>query len=385
YGIPVTKSGNTCAFTLDQPHYLIIKIDGRRQLVLLADPWDDQPTTGSGILNVQTEYGADATGSNYATSAIQSAIDDANKAGGGTVYVPPGLYKCGNLVLSSNVHLHLAGGSVLRFAGTTAGADKDQYKTWWYKNGQPYTFWIRTEFYSENISITGRGTLDGNGHSTFPNSANPDGMGVTILAPMLTGKFHYNGPIIREASFWAFNVISVTGATIRNLKVLERMDMGENDGIDVNQSSDVLVQRSLAIAWDDPFSTKTWGRKQTGVFMHIPGNDPTIPGKPNPNRNITFEHAVSWTGCFGMKVGQGTFEDQIGITFRDVVVYDAAVGIGVHHRSGNARASDILFENIDIERLSWENGGKTTWLAVYVEDRNEGVGPIGDVVVRGVK
>lgn len=49
-----------------------------------------------------------------ATTAIQNAINAANAAGGGIVYVPAGVYKCGNLVLKSNVSVYLEGGSVIR-------------------------------------------------------------------------------------------------------------------------------------------------------------------------------------------------------------------------------------------------------------------------------
>ncbi|WP_240419952.1 hypothetical protein [Paenibacillus periandrae] len=39
------------------------------------------------------------------------------------------------------------------------------------------------------------------------------------------------------------------------MKIFNRFDMGENDGIDVNESQNVWVQYS--IGFDDPFMTKT--------------------------------------------------------------------------------------------------------------------------------
>lgn len=44
--------------------------------------------------NVVTRYGADPTGVAEASTAINNAIAAANAAGGGTVYIPPGVYKC---------------------------------------------------------------------------------------------------------------------------------------------------------------------------------------------------------------------------------------------------------------------------------------------------
>ena len=39
------------------------------------------------------DYGADNTGANDATTAIQNAINAVQNAGGGTVYLPSGTYK----------------------------------------------------------------------------------------------------------------------------------------------------------------------------------------------------------------------------------------------------------------------------------------------------
>lgn len=54
------------------------------------------------------DYGADPTGVNDSTTAIQAAIDAANSAGGGCVYFPTGLYLAGttsNITMQSNVSL----------------------------------------------------------------------------------------------------------------------------------------------------------------------------------------------------------------------------------------------------------------------------------------
>lgn len=45
------------------------------------------------VFDVVAEYGADATGVQDATAAIQAAIDAAANAGGGTVYLPQGTYR----------------------------------------------------------------------------------------------------------------------------------------------------------------------------------------------------------------------------------------------------------------------------------------------------
>lgn len=78
-----------------------------------------------GTYDVVATYGADASGVNDATAAIQAAIDAASRAGGGVVYLPSGTYRvAGRLYVSeSNVVLRGAGtSSHLRFTKTTGMA-----------------------------------------------------------------------------------------------------------------------------------------------------------------------------------------------------------------------------------------------------------------------
>ena len=58
-------------------------------------------------------YGAKADTTELSTKALQQAIDDCAKAGGGKVVVPTGQYKIGSVVLKSDVHLYLEQGATL--------------------------------------------------------------------------------------------------------------------------------------------------------------------------------------------------------------------------------------------------------------------------------
>ena len=58
-------------------------------------------------------YGAKADTTYLSTNAIQQAIDECSKAGGGKVLVPAGEYKTGSIFLKSNVNLHLEQGAIL--------------------------------------------------------------------------------------------------------------------------------------------------------------------------------------------------------------------------------------------------------------------------------
>lgn len=375
--IEAIATNDSLTFTIDEPKYLIIKKNDCPETVLLIDPPEDNMPDPKDphVRDVTAKaFGADSTGHHYSHDAIQKAIDETSKAGKGTVYIPPGEYLCGNLVLKSHVRFYLAGGAYLRYTG-----EPEIYKTHWHHDsGKPFTFWIMTEFHSTNIHVDGRGTIDGNGKYAWSKEHL---IGVTPLAPILTQNFLYTGPIVKEASFWTVNVIIARNCEFYDLKILGRHDILNNDGIDFNSCQNILVQRSISIAWDDPYSTKTWEpQRPSGDVFH------RIPGPTGPQSNILCEDCIAWTGCWGVKVGEGCRYPQTNITYRNIVVYDAAIAMGIHHRYGRSLLSNIVFENIDVENLTAPGAyGSRTWYAIFSVDVGEGAGPCANVHASNIK
>ncbi len=78
------------------------------------------PETMAGLFANVLDYGADNTGSADATSAIQSAIDAVQAAGGGTVYLPAGTYKVKPSSNSNASALRITGSNIL-FKGDGEG------------------------------------------------------------------------------------------------------------------------------------------------------------------------------------------------------------------------------------------------------------------------
>lgn len=105
------------------------------------------------------DFGAVPDGKVMSTAAIQSAIDAASKKGGGRVVVPEGLFLTGSIILKSNVELHLTEKAVLR--GST---NPDHYIK--------LNRWIALILADgqNNISITGKGQIDGQGRRLALNT-----------------------------------------------------------------------------------------------------------------------------------------------------------------------------------------------------------------------
>ena len=313
------------------------------------------------------DYDADNTGESL-NDGIQDALDAAGKHPGSTVYVPKGLYLAPNLKIRNHTSLYLASGAVLRFTGHSA-----DYETMYTKSDLgPGTWWIRTEFDSTDIKVYGRGVLDGNGKYTRDNDFMND-----ILVPAGTKNFECDGILVRDSGFWAVTPIQVEDAALTNIKILNRLDVTQDDGIDVVESQRVRVKRSIAIANDDSYSTKTWPYK-TGTTV-------PYPYPPRRQDDVVFDDCFAWTGCMGFKVGQGVHEHQDNIRFQNSAIYKAGVGIAVHHLFGNSTASNITFEDIEIERLAGSPGGFASWLLLIIQEGGRGVGSVEDIVVRNIR
>jgi polygalacturonase len=372
--IAATTSGNELIFSLLEKHYLIVTINNVKEFIIMVDDLETNVPGSSGpnIFNV-VDYGA-TPNTTAITSAFQAAAYAAGNysssgAGIAVVYIPAGLYYVGNVKLQSHTQLYLEGGSVIRFTGK-----QSDYTALFTKSGVgPGTWWFQTEPGSSDISITGRGTFDGNGYY----SLNTGKFIADQIVPVGTSNFYFNGPLVRDSSFWGVTPIQSSNVTFKNLKILNRQDVGQDDGIDVMECENVLIQRAIAIALDDSFSTKTWPFN-TGTTV-------PYPYQPQALSNVVFDDCLAWTDCYGYKVGQGVYEDQDAVTFKNSVVYRAAVGIGIDHRYGTAAATGITFDNIDIQSLSGVNAGHATWLAFFIESEGAGIGPLNNLAVRNMR
>ncbi len=356
HGINGTISGSTLSFTLAKPEYLIVKINRLREVVIAADtPETDTPaSSGTGIYNVTAApYQANHTGKDYATVAIQHAIDDAHRAGGGIVFVPMGVYKCGNLILKSNVSLYLQEGAVLRGSGLSADYTATFSKTLdgARMNG---TWFLATAAGADRVKIFGRGTVDGNGQlmrtkEQFLNH---------VIMPLGCRNFTMEGVTVRDAGLWSVTPTRSENVTIRDVKILQENDvLTENDALDVQECQNVRVDHVIGISEDDSFSTKTW-RAQSEIA-------PNWPGTPKALSNVTFNNCLAWTRCAAYKVGNGIGQDQTDVTFQNSFVYQCRNALMVEPKFGTATCRNLTFKNIDVEDY-WPKRFQPGWLSLEV-------------------
>lgn len=120
----------------------------------------------TGVFNVR-DYGAKGDGKTLDSPAINAAIEAAVRDGGGQVLLPAGTYLSGSIRMKSNIDLHLSAGCTILAAPASMKA-YDEPELWegpQYQDGG-HTFFHNSLIWAEgaqNVSITGRGTIDGQG------------------------------------------------------------------------------------------------------------------------------------------------------------------------------------------------------------------------------
>ncbi len=113
------------------------------------------------------DYGAKGDGKTLDSPAIDKAIQACTEQGGGKVVVPAGKYLCGSIHLKSNVELNLKAGCVIVAAPASMKA-YDKSETFGFPEYQDggHTYFHNSLIWAEgqeNVSITGRGMIDGIG------------------------------------------------------------------------------------------------------------------------------------------------------------------------------------------------------------------------------
>lgn len=113
------------------------------------------------------DYGAKGDGKTLDSPAINAAIEAAADDGGGRVVVPAGTYVSGSIRMKSNIELHLAPGATILAAPAEMKA-YDEAETFGFPEYQDggHTYFHNSLIWAEgaeNVSITGRGIIDGEG------------------------------------------------------------------------------------------------------------------------------------------------------------------------------------------------------------------------------
>jgi polygalacturonase len=291
-------------------------------------------------------HGAIGDGRTLNTRAIQAAIDAAAKTGG-TVAFKPGVYRTGSLFLKSGVTLRLDKGVTL--LGSQDLADYPELPTRVAGVELTWPAALINVYRQKNVRIVGDGTIDGDGKVFWDSywalrrrydpkglrwAADYDCKRPRLIQIFDSEKIELAGPHLRRAGFWTVHVCYSHDIYIADLNI--RNNEGgrgpSTDGVDIDSSHDVLVERIDVACNDDALCLKA-GRDADGLRV------------ARPTYNVTIRDCVIRDASAGITFGSetsGGFHDikVSGLT----VLHPTPVGIlfkSAHTRGGVIRDIDI--------------------------------------------
>ena len=201
-------------------------------------------------------YGAKSDTTVLSTQAIQRAIDDCSRAGGGRVVVPAGNYKIGTIELRSNIHLYLEQGATLY--GSTDLKDYRPMKSDYVSlRTQTTTIQLIYADKVKNVVISGHGTIDGRGRSFKKLSWNDEGITRPHLLRFIQSEdITVKDITLRNSGCWMQHYLACDRLKIDGIKVFNRNNYN-NDALDLDGCHEVIVTNMLADSDDDGITLKS--------------------------------------------------------------------------------------------------------------------------------
>ena len=219
-------------------------------------------------------FGAKSNGTTLNTSSIQKGIDYISENGGGRLVFYVGRYLTGTLYLKSNVTIHLEEGAIL--VGSTNPFDYEKNFNW-----TALIFALD----QENIGITGKGVIDGQGFLVATNLVDMIHKGVvkdplkydrpneTIRPQNIYFRGCRNIVIrdinLRDPGSWNQQYDQCRNLVIDNIRV-DSKSYWNNDGVDIVDCDSVVVSNSYFDAADDGICLKSHSADFAcqNVFIH---------------------------------------------------------------------------------------------------------------------
>jgi polygalacturonase len=345
------------------------------------------PAPAPQIYNI-VDYGAVPDGKTLSTAAIQKALDACGSAGGGEVLVPPGTFLTAPIQLRSGVNLHLAAGSLLTFSKNHA-----DYPMIVSSFEGRNTVICQSPIWGQDlhdISITGTGTIDGQGQTWrsvkrskltekewddlvasggvtdddqttwWPSDSARTGMWdlmklrekpgppvisdyapyKDLLRPTLMLLADCKHVLLQDATFrnsgsWNIHVLDSQDIKVEHVIIFNEIWAQNGDGIDVDSTSNVLIENCTIHAGDDDICLKS-GRDEAGR-LHA-----------TPTQHIVVRNCDIGWGHGGIAIGS---EMSGGV--RDVEVYNCVMtGTDIPIRFKSARGRGGVVEDIRIHNVA---------------------------------
>ena len=249
--------------------------------------------SATGVYNIR-DFGAEPGGAAPCTQAIQNAVDQCAKDGGGTVLFPPGAWLTGTVYLESHVTIRLENGCTV-----LGSKEKGQYgrpRTPLGQAGETFSTWaIFAGRNVEHVAICGQGTIDGQGANfKYKEGARPKNLYFDGCRDVLI-----EGVRLRNAGSWMQHYRNCDRLRIRDISVFNHVSYN-NDGLNIDSCRDVVILGCTVDSDDDGIVLKSLSTR--------------------PCENVAISDCVVSSHCNSIKMGT-----ESGGGFQNITVTNCAV------------------------------------------------------------
>ncbi len=271
------------------------------------------------------------------TECFEKAVEELKEAGGGTLRVTPGVYKCASICLTSNMTLYLEKGSEISFMddfsrypvirGSFEGVFCDMYQPFIYAKDEA------------SVSVEGKGVIRGNGQKWW--KALRDGE-LSVMRPRLLYFESCSEVLIKDVTLidspcWTVHPYWCDSVRVIGIKIKNPADSPNTDGINPDSCRNVLIRDCQIDVGDDCIAIKS-GVEQNDTLRAC--------------EDILIEDCHMVHGHGGVVLGSESSGGIAHVTVRNCVFEDTDRGIRykTRRRRGGV-VSDIRFENIRMKNV----------------------------------
>lgn len=294
---------------------------------------------------------------------IQYVIDICSKNGGGTVIIPKGSWDSKSIHLRSNIRLHIEENATINFV-----KDYNAYLP------TVFTRWEGMECYNyspliyanncNNIAITGKGTLNGNGQfwwhwkSLQQSTANKlcyaqlnginvkdrlygtekDALRPSFIQPINCNNILIEGISIKNSPQWNIHPVYCENVIIRDVKIFS--DGPNTDGLNPDSCKNVLIENCFFSTGDDCIAINA-GMNEDGWRVN------------KPCENIIIRNCQMKNGHGAIVIGSGISGGVKNVYAHNCKVTGGMQGIRLKSMRGRGGYVDnVLIEDISIDNIS---------------------------------
>ena len=315
-----------------------------KTLLTMFLAWMAIAVSAQNIYDILT-FGAKGDGVTDDAVAIQKAIDRCSAEGGGVVLLPRNhVFLSGPVELKSNVELHLEATATLK-----ANPNESIYQLSAFdENRGEGMLWLWAKD-AENISITGKGTIHGNGIA-FMGAELEDSYELKPLADqtfdprphVLTLTNVRNLTIrdvtIKEGAYWTVHLIGCNEAVIDGINLLNNLKIRNGDGIDLDHSKNVRIANCHITSGDDCICLKNRREFEQYGSCH----------------DIVVTNCVMSSRSCAIKIGSENMDSIYNVMFDNCIIMGSNRGLGIQNRD-EGTVTDVVFSNIQLDCKLWSD------------------------------